>query len=88
MVLVAVGVKPNARLGVEAGLATGSKGALRGESADGNCDSGHLCRGRLRGNVAPSLNRYTYLPLGTTAHKQGRCAGENASGEVASLPAR
>lgn len=26
------------------------------------------------------LNRYTYLPLGTTAHKQGRTAGENAVG--------
>jgi NADPH-dependent 2,4-dienoyl-CoA reductase/sulfur reductase-like enzyme len=26
------------------------------------------------------LNRYTYLPLGTTAHKQGRVAGENALG--------
>jgi NADPH-dependent 2,4-dienoyl-CoA reductase/sulfur reductase-like enzyme len=26
------------------------------------------------------LDRYTYLPLGTTAHKQGRCAGENALG--------
>ena len=27
-----------------------------------------------------SFDRYTYLPLGTTAHKQGRCAGENAVG--------
>jgi NADPH-dependent 2,4-dienoyl-CoA reductase/sulfur reductase-like enzyme len=26
------------------------------------------------------LNRYAYLPLGTTAHKQGRIAGENATG--------
>jgi NADPH-dependent 2,4-dienoyl-CoA reductase/sulfur reductase-like enzyme len=26
------------------------------------------------------LNGYTYLPLGTTAHKQGRIAGENAIG--------
>ena len=26
------------------------------------------------------LNCYTYLPLGTTAHKQGRIAGENAIG--------
>ena len=26
------------------------------------------------------LNRYAYLPLGTTAHKQGRVAGENAVG--------
>jgi NADPH-dependent 2,4-dienoyl-CoA reductase/sulfur reductase-like enzyme len=26
------------------------------------------------------LNRYTYLPLGTTSHKQGRIAAENAVG--------
>jgi len=26
------------------------------------------------------LQRYSYLPLGTTAHKQGRVAGENAIG--------
>ena len=26
------------------------------------------------------LNSYTYLPLGTTSHKQGRVAGENAVG--------
>jgi NADPH-dependent 2,4-dienoyl-CoA reductase/sulfur reductase-like enzyme len=28
------------------------------------------------------LNRATYLPLGSTAHKQGRIAGENAVGEA------
>lgn len=27
------------------------------------------------------LGRYMYLPLGTTAHKQGRIAGENALGD-------
>ena len=26
------------------------------------------------------LSRYTYMPLGTTSHKQGRIAGENAIG--------
>ncbi len=80
MILIAVGVKPNTRLGVEVGVATGVKGALgvnrRMETtipdiyAAGDCvETWH----RL-------LHRYTYLPLGTTAHKQGRCAGENAVG--------
>jgi len=80
MVFVAVGVKPNTQLGVAAGLTTGAKGALlvnrRMEAAipdvyaAGDCvETWH----RL-------LDRYTYLPLGTTAHKQGRCAGENALG--------
>jgi NADPH-dependent 2,4-dienoyl-CoA reductase/sulfur reductase-like enzyme len=33
------------------------------------------------------LNRYTYLPLGTTPHKQGRIAAENAIGAGASSKA-
>ncbi len=80
LVLVAVGVQPNHELGAVAGIATGAKGALcvnrRMETnlpdiyAAGDCvETWH----RL-------LRRYTYLPLGTTAHKQGRIAGENAVG--------
>ena len=79
-VLVGVGVQPNSELGAEGGIATGVKSALcvnrRMETnladvyAAGDCaETWH----RL-------LNRYTYLPLGTTAHKQGRIAGENAVG--------
>lgn len=80
LVLVAVGVRPNSELGTAAGITTGAKGALcvnrRMETnlpdiyAAGDCvETWH----RL-------LNRYTYLPLGTTAHKQGRAAAENAVG--------
>ena len=80
LVLVAVGVVPNSELGVAAGLATGAKGALcvnrRMETevpdiyAAGDCvETWH----RL-------LNKYTYMPLGTTAHKQGRTAAENVVG--------
>ena len=79
MALVAVGVKPNTQLGVAAGLTTGARGAA-GQSTDGNCDSGYLCRGNCVETWHRLLQRYTYLPLGTTAHKQGRCAGENALG--------
>jgi NADPH-dependent 2,4-dienoyl-CoA reductase/sulfur reductase-like enzyme len=67
-------------LGATAGIAMGIKGALcvnrfmQTNVADiyaaGDCvETWH----RL-------LNRYTYLPLGTTSHKQGRIAAENAVG--------
>lgn len=80
LVLVAVGVQPNRELGADAGITTGAKVALcvnrRMETnvpeiyAAGDCaETWH----RL-------LRRYAYLPLGTTAHKQGRTAGENAVG--------
>jgi len=80
LVLVAVGVCPNSDLGTTAGITVGVKGALcvnrRMETnvpdiyAAGDCvETWH----RL-------LNRNTYMPLGTTAHKQGRTAAENAVG--------
>ncbi len=79
MVLVVVGVRPDTALAAQAGAALGVGGAItvdRGmhtnlESvfAAGDCVVTHH---RLTG--------LTYLPLGTTAHKQGRVAGENAIG--------
>jgi NADPH-dependent 2,4-dienoyl-CoA reductase/sulfur reductase-like enzyme len=79
MVLVVVGVRPDTALAAEAGATLGVRGAIRvdtgmrtnlaGVFAAGDCVITHH---RLLGE--------TYLPLGTTAHKQGRVAGENALG--------
>ena len=79
LVLVSVGVRPDAGLLVAAGAKTAVRGAvvvdeaMRTGLADvyaaGDCVVTHH---RLLG--------VTYLPLGTTAHKQGRIAGENAVG--------
>ena len=80
MVLIAVGVKPDAVLGTDAGLQTGEKGALL---TNRKMESG-VPDIYVAGDCAETwhrlLNRHTYLPLGTTAHKQGRTAGENAVG--------
>ncbi|QDO88139.1 CoA-disulfide reductase [Ornithinimicrobium ciconiae] len=79
LVLVVVGVRPDTELLVEAGAKTGPRGAVLVDEtmstglphvwAAGDCVVTHH---RLLGT--------TYLPLGTTAHKQGRVAGENALG--------
>ena len=79
MVLLPVGVRPETSLATDAGATLGVKGAIavdRGMRtglpdvfAAGDCVVTHH---RLLG--------LTYLPLGTTAHKQGRVAGENALG--------
>ena len=79
MVLVVVGVRPDTALAAEAGATLGVKGAIAVDTrmrtglpdvfAAGDCVVTHH---RLLGQ--------TYLPLGTTAHKQGRVAGENALG--------
>ncbi len=79
MVLVVAGVRPDAGLAAAAGAATGVRGTIAVDRsmrtnlpdifAAGDCVVTHH---RLLGE--------TYLPLGTTAHKQGRVAGENALG--------
>jgi NADPH-dependent 2,4-dienoyl-CoA reductase/sulfur reductase-like enzyme len=79
MVLVVVGVRPDTDLASAAGAALGVKGAIAVDRsmrtslpevfAAGDCVITHH---RLLGQ--------SYLPLGTTAHKQGRVAGENALG--------
>jgi NADPH-dependent 2,4-dienoyl-CoA reductase/sulfur reductase-like enzyme len=79
MVLVVVGVRPDARLAQNAGARLGARGAVQVDRrmatglpnvyAAGDCVVTHH---RLLGD--------TWLPLGTTAHKQGRVAGENAVG--------
>lgn len=80
MVLIAVRVKPNAALGVEAGLKTGSKGALLTNRRMESEVPDIYVAGDRGETWHRLLNRFTYLPLGTTAHKQGRTAEENACG--------
>lgn len=80
MVLIAVGVKPNAALGAEAGLETGTKGALVvNRKMESNLPDVYVA-GDCAETYHRILNRNIYLPLGTTAHKQGRVAAENAMG--------
>ena len=79
IVLVVVGVRPDTALAAAAGATLGARAAIAVDRrmrtslpdvlAAGDCVITHH---RLLGE--------TYLPLGTTAHKQGRVAGENALG--------
>jgi NADPH-dependent 2,4-dienoyl-CoA reductase/sulfur reductase-like enzyme len=79
IVLVVAGVRPDTGLAAAAGARLGVRGAIRVDRAmrtglpdvlaAGDCVVTHH---RILGE--------TYLPLGTTAHKQGRVAGENALG--------
>ena len=79
LVLVSVGVRPDSQLAGDAGAELGTRRAIVVDRqmrtnlpdvlAAGDCVITHH---RLLGT--------SYLPLGTTAHKQGRIAGENALG--------
>jgi NADPH-dependent 2,4-dienoyl-CoA reductase/sulfur reductase-like enzyme len=80
MVLVAVGVKPSTTLAQTANVATGIKGAIKVNARMETNIPGIYAAGDCVETWHRLLNQYTYLPLGTTAHKQGRVAGENAGG--------
>ena len=79
-VILAIGVRPESALAERAGIALGVNKAI---TVDGQM------RTSLRdvfaaGDCADALSIVTgkkvYIPLGTTANKQGRVAGENAAG--------
>lgn len=80
LVLVAVGVVPNSELGAEAGITKGTKGALQVNRRMETNLNDIYAAGDCVETWHRILNRYTYMPLGTTSHKQGRVAAENAVG--------
>lgn len=80
VVILATGLKPQTALAESAGIRLGSTRAIAVDNrlqtnlpsifAAGDCvETTHIVSGR-----------HVYFPLGTTANKQGRAAGENAAG--------
>jgi NADPH-dependent 2,4-dienoyl-CoA reductase/sulfur reductase-like enzyme len=80
VVLLGLGAQPNVELAQQAGVAIGATGAIATDdsmrtnlpdvyAAGDCCEARHLVTGEP-----------AYIPLGSTANKQGRVAGENAAG--------
>jgi len=80
LVLYATGVHPSTALAESAGVAMGVRGALRVNRAMETNIPDIYAAGDCVETWHRLLLTNTYLPLGTTAHKQGRVAGENAAG--------
>jgi NADPH-dependent 2,4-dienoyl-CoA reductase/sulfur reductase-like enzyme len=80
VLLVVVGVRPDTELAVAAGIETGVRGAIRVDRRMRTNLADVLAAGDCVETYHRLLAKPTYLPLGTTAHKQGRVAGENAVG--------
>jgi NADPH-dependent 2,4-dienoyl-CoA reductase/sulfur reductase-like enzyme len=80
LVLVVVGVRPDTDLAVAAGVQTGVRGALRVDRRMRTNLPDVLAAGDCVETWHRLLDQPAYLPLGTTAHKQGRVAGETAVG--------
>ena len=80
MVLVATGIRPETALAGKAGVLTGIHKAIRVSRTMETNVQDIYAAGDCVETWHRLLNKYSYLPLGTTAHKQGRVAGENAAG--------
>ena len=80
LALVSVGVRPATQLAADCGLTLGLKGSIAVDEEQRTSDPDiWAC-----GDCAETRNRITgqpaYVPLGTTANKQGRIAGVNVAG--------
>lgn len=80
MVLVATGITPETALAGKAGVLTGIHRAIRVNRAMETNIKDIYAAGDCVETWHRLLNKYAYLPLGTTAHKQGRIVGENVAG--------
>ena len=80
MIIISSGVRPNSEIARDAGIFIGETGGIRVNKlmqtsvpniyACGDCcEEKHLISGK-----------YVWVPLGSTANKEGRCAAMNAAG--------
>ena len=79
-VILSAGIRPNVRLAVKAGVETGSTGAIKvNKGMQTNIEYIYAC-----GDCAESYSAITgkpvYRPLGSTANKTGRIAGDRITG--------
>ncbi len=80
LVIIGAGIKPNSEIAKRAGIELGKTGAIAVNQKMETNISGIYSAGDCAEVFHLVLNRPVYIPLGTTANKQGKVAGENAAG--------
>ena len=86
MVIMGTGVRPNVRLAVEAGLELGQTGAIKVDQHMRTSDPDIYAAGDCVESVDLVTGRPCYVPLGSTANKQGRVAAINICGGNDAFP--
>ncbi len=80
LALLSIGVKANSKLAEEAGVEIGETGAIKvNERMETNIKDIYAA-GDCAESTDLMTNKNVWIPLGSTANKQGRTAGENAAG--------
>ena len=78
--VLGTGVKPNSEIASDAGIKLGINSAIKVDRYMQTNISNIFAAGDCATAQNYVTGRDTYLPLGTTANKQGRVAGENSAG--------
>jgi CoA-dependent NAD(P)H sulfur oxidoreductase len=79
-VVLATGFRPRVKLAVDAGIAVGPTGAIAVNEYMETSAAAVYAAGDCVETTQLVSQRPVYFPLGTTANKQGRVAGDNAGG--------
>jgi NADPH-dependent 2,4-dienoyl-CoA reductase/sulfur reductase-like enzyme len=86
IVVLGLGVAPNAALAADAGVKTGVRGAIRVNRRQQTSVAGVYAAGDCAESYHRVTQRQVHVALGTVANKQGRVAGLNLGGGYATFP--
>jgi len=80
LVLLSLGIRPEVELAKKAGIELGETGAIKVNEKMETSLEDIYSAGDCAESVDILTNKAVWIPLGSTANKQGRIAGENAAG--------
>ncbi|MCX5881108.1 MAG: FAD-dependent oxidoreductase [Deltaproteobacteria bacterium] len=86
MIIVAVGVKPNSGIAVEAGLETSAHGAISTDSRLRTSDPHIYAAGDCADAFHAVTGQRVWIPLALRANRAGWAVADNVSGKSVSLP--
>ena len=86
LVVLASGVRPNVQLAIDAGLKIGPTGGIQVDPTMGTSDADIYAAGDCVESVDLITGEPCYVPLGSTANKQGRVAAVNIAGGSSRFP--
>ncbi len=86
VVVLGIGVRPNVKLARAAGLTIGPTGAIKVDGAMRTTDPAIYAAGDCAESIDLVTGEPCYVPLGSTANKQGRVAAINICGGQDSFP--
>ena len=86
IVLIAAGVTPNTEIAAAAGIELGVSNAIRVNNRMQTSVKDIYAAGDCTENFHLVSKNYCWIPLGSTANKEGRCAAINMSGQYDAFP--